>query len=205
MPRPGPIGWLMPGLIAEARFAADSALEGDGFEPSVPHKKTTLFGCPRSVPQFAFRNKNRLFRAGTDGSNLPSSRDESANLRSPSGGRWGRISSASRRCRSGTRRAANAARAAERLVDGLPGRRIILDRPAHALDRLLRAVAGFRFQIFVDLPQRRLRMVADPRRGATLAHHVPARLVLAVVMAAADREVVFGPNDLRAGLEAVRG
>src|ERR1700736_5600373 len=35
------------------------------------------------------------------------------------------------------------ARAAERLVDGLPGRRIILDRPAHALDRLLRAVAGF--------------------------------------------------------------
>src|ERR1700730_5193864 len=62
-----------------------------------------------------------------------------------------------------------------------------------------------RFQIFVDLPQRRLRMVADPRRGATLAHHVPARLVLAVVMAAADREVVFGPNDLRAGLEAAGG
>jgi hypothetical protein len=27
-------------------------------------------------------------------------------------------------------------------------------------------------------------MVADPRRGATLAHHVPARLVLAVVMVA---------------------
>src|ERR1700757_3084644 len=69
------------------------------------------------------------------------------------------------------------ARAAERLVDGLPGRRIILDRPAHALDRLLRAVAGFRFQIFVDLPQRRLRMVAGPRRGATFAHHVPARLL----------------------------
>ena len=36
--------------------------------------------------------------------------------------------------------------------------RIILDRPAHALDRLLRAVAGFRFQIFVDLPQCRLRV-----------------------------------------------
>ncbi|HJZ17822.1 MAG TPA: hypothetical protein VJ251_20655, partial [Stellaceae bacterium] len=59
----------------------DCLLEGDGFEPSVPHKKTTLFGCPRSVPQFAFRNKNRLFRAGTDGSNLPSSSGESsANL-----------------------------------------------------------------------------------------------------------------------------
>src|ERR1700720_333286 len=24
----------------------DCLLEGDGFEPSVPHKKTTLFGCP---------------------------------------------------------------------------------------------------------------------------------------------------------------
>jgi hypothetical protein len=59
---------------------------------------------------------------------------------------------------------------------------------------------GFRFQIFVDLPQRR---VADPRCGATLAHHIPARLVLAVVMAAADREVVFGPNDLRAGSSAI--
>ena len=58
------------------------------------------------------------------------------------------------------------ARAAERLVDGLPGRRIILDRPAHALDRLLRAVAGFRFQIFVDLPQRRLRMA--PTQDAVL-------------------------------------
>src|ERR1700720_1489108 len=81
MPRPGPIGWLMPGLIAEARFAADSPLEGDGFEPSVPHKKTTLFGCPRSVPQFAFRKKNRLFRAGTDGSNpSPSSGESRANL-----------------------------------------------------------------------------------------------------------------------------
>ena len=39
---------------------------------------------------------------------------------------------------------------------------------------------------FVDLPQYHLRMVVDPRRSATLVHHVPARLVLAVVMAAAD-------------------
>ena len=60
------------------RFARDSALEGDGFEPSVPHKKTTLFGCPRSVPQFAFR---RLFPARTDGSNpSPSSGASCANL-----------------------------------------------------------------------------------------------------------------------------
>jgi hypothetical protein len=42
--------------------------------------KKLLFGCPRSVPQFAFRNKNRLFRAGTDGSNpSPSSAESCAN------------------------------------------------------------------------------------------------------------------------------
>src|SRR5258705_10206446 len=59
----------------------DCLLEGDGFEPSVPRKKTPLFGCPRSVPQFAFRNKNRLFRAGTDGSNpSPSSAESRANF-----------------------------------------------------------------------------------------------------------------------------
>ena len=62
-------------VALRVRFAGDSPQEGDGFEPSVPHKKTTLFGCLRSVSQFAFRNKNRLFRAGTEGSNpSPSSR-----------------------------------------------------------------------------------------------------------------------------------
>ena len=44
------------------RGFADSLLEGDGFEPSVPHTKQP-FWVPRSVPQFAFRDKNRLFRA----------------------------------------------------------------------------------------------------------------------------------------------
>src|ERR1700749_4656674 len=32
-------------LIEEVRFASDSPLEGDGFEPSVPHKKTTLLAA----------------------------------------------------------------------------------------------------------------------------------------------------------------
>ena len=58
-----------------------SPLEGDGFEPSVPHTKQP-FWLPRSVPQFAFRDKNRLFRAGTDGSNPFTSREESASPRS---------------------------------------------------------------------------------------------------------------------------
>src|SRR6516225_10042853 len=47
----------------EVRFALDSPLEGDGFEPSVPHKKQPFLATPVRSPQFAFHNKNRLFRA----------------------------------------------------------------------------------------------------------------------------------------------
>jgi hypothetical protein len=47
----------------KVRFALDSALEGDGFEPSVPHKKQPFLAAPVRSPQFAFRNKKRLFRA----------------------------------------------------------------------------------------------------------------------------------------------
>jgi hypothetical protein len=43
----------------EVRFAHDSPLEGDGFEPSVPRK---IWGCPVDPPQFTFRNINRLAR-----------------------------------------------------------------------------------------------------------------------------------------------
>src|SRR5580693_765671 len=41
----------------------DCLLEGDGFEPSVPHKKQPFLAAPVRSPQFAFRNKKRLFRA----------------------------------------------------------------------------------------------------------------------------------------------
>ena len=34
-----------PNMIEEVRFAPDSALEGDGFEPSVPRRETTLRDC----------------------------------------------------------------------------------------------------------------------------------------------------------------
>ena len=44
-------------------FAHDSPLEGDGFEPSVPHKKQPFLAAPVRSPQFAFHNKKRLFRA----------------------------------------------------------------------------------------------------------------------------------------------
>jgi len=32
------------------KFAVDSPLEGDGFEPSVPHEKQPFLAPPRSVP-----------------------------------------------------------------------------------------------------------------------------------------------------------
>ena len=45
---------------ARLRFARDSPLEGDEFEPSVPRE---IFWLPASIPpQFTFRNINRLPR-----------------------------------------------------------------------------------------------------------------------------------------------
>jgi hypothetical protein len=50
-------------LIEEVRFAADSPLEGDGFEPSVPRQKDNAFRdssfptCPRATA--AFENARR--------------------------------------------------------------------------------------------------------------------------------------------------
>src|SRR6202030_4271510 len=68
-------------LIEEGQVRTRLAAGGRWIRTIGTAKKTTLFGCPRSVPQFAFRNKNRLFRAGTDGSNpSPSSEESNANL-----------------------------------------------------------------------------------------------------------------------------
>src|ERR1700694_5683871 len=58
----------------KVRFAVDSPLEGDGFEPSVPRKKDNVFrACARSTsPSDAAR--------GTEGSNpSPSSGESNAN------------------------------------------------------------------------------------------------------------------------------
>ena len=54
----------------------------------------------------------------------------------------------------------------------------------------------------IDVPERRLLAVAGPVRAAVPAHRVPARLVLPVIVAAAERKAVLGPDDLRAHLEA---
>ena len=63
-----------PNMIEEVRFAPDSALEGGGFEPSVPRKRDNVFrACARSTsPSDAAR--------GTEGSNpAPSSGESPAN------------------------------------------------------------------------------------------------------------------------------
>jgi hypothetical protein len=83
-----------------------------------------------------------------------------------------------------------------------PVKRVVLNWAAHALDGLLCAVAGLGLQVLVDVPHRGLLMIAGPLARRALAHRVPARLVLAVIMAAADRKVVFRPDDLRSSIKS---
>jgi len=50
-------------LRRSVKFAVDSLLEGDGFEPSVPRKRNNFSRPPPfDPPQFAFRKRNRLLR-----------------------------------------------------------------------------------------------------------------------------------------------
>src|SRR6267378_778275 len=52
-----------------------------------------------------------------------------------------------------------------------------------------------------DLPDGRLPAVALPVASPALAHGVPAGFVLPVIIAAAQGEVLFGPDDLSAWLQ----
>ena len=73
------LGNIFGAPIEEVRFARDSPLEGDGFEPSVPRKETNLVGRPRSIPRNSPSAKETgSFSPGTDGSNPPPSSKESA-------------------------------------------------------------------------------------------------------------------------------
>src|SRR4030081_1800302 len=54
----------------------------------------------------------------------------------------------------------------------------------------------------VNRPERRLLAVPAPIRPGCPAHRVPARLMLPMIMAAAEGKPVLGPDDLRAHLEA---
>jgi hypothetical protein len=63
-------------LPKKARFARDSPLEGDGFEPSVPHKKQAFLAAPVRSRNSPSTTKTGSFVPGTDGSNpSPSSRE----------------------------------------------------------------------------------------------------------------------------------
>jgi len=97
------------------------------------------------------------------------------------------------------------ARAEKRVVDHLAGPAVVDDRAPHAFDRLLRAVAPGVLVLRVtkrvvtgNLPDRRLPAVARPVAAFASAHRVPAGLVLPVVIAAAQYEMLFKPTDLRA-------
>jgi hypothetical protein len=63
------------------RWFADSSLEGDGFEPSVPHKKQPFLAAPVRSRNSPSETKPGSFVSGTDGSNPSPSREESANHR----------------------------------------------------------------------------------------------------------------------------
>src|SRR5215472_8154708 len=56
----------------------------------------------------------------------------------------------------------SSARTDERVVHGLAGAAVVLDRPAHALDRLLGAQTSLRLSRHVDVPHRRLSAVTVP-------------------------------------------
>src|SRR5437867_4048798 len=97
----------------------------------------------------------------------------------------------------------------EGIVQDIAANAVIQDRPAHQFYRLLRTVPGCgfvarateRIQIR-NMPKCRLRSVAIPARGLAFTHGVPARLMLPVVVAAAQRKVLLCPNDLRADAKA---
>src|SRR6202049_336592 len=97
--------------------------------------------------------------------------------------------------------------AEKRGIDRLPGPAVVGDRAAHALDRLLSAVPPALLALPVavrvvvwEFPDRGLRAVAVPMAGLARAHRVPTSLVLPVIIAAAQRERLPDPDDLRARL-----
>src|SRR2546423_1846124 len=64
---------------AVGEFVADSALEGDGFEPSVPHKIQLFLAAPVRSRNSPSATKTGSFVRGTGGSNpSPSSVESSA-------------------------------------------------------------------------------------------------------------------------------
>src|ERR1700747_1194645 len=69
------------GFAPKIRFAPDSPLEGNGFEPSVPGTKEPVFVAEGELRDRTGAAKKGCFLCGTDGSNPSPSSKESANHR----------------------------------------------------------------------------------------------------------------------------
>src|SRR5215831_8633508 len=88
------------------------------------------------------------------------------------------------------------ARAEKRVIDQRARPAVVDDRTAHALDRLLRAMAPARLALSIaegiiigNLPDRALRAVALPAAKPAGAHGVPAVFMAPMIVAAAQSEM----------------
>src|SRR6266446_1767806 len=77
---PTRIGTARPDDLLRRQAARDAVppLEGDGFEPSVPHKKQPFLAAPVRSRNSPSATKTGSFVPGTDGSNPSPSSEESA-------------------------------------------------------------------------------------------------------------------------------
>src|SRR5580704_65426 len=90
-PNPGPLEFFAALLSSKFRFARDSLLEGDGFEPSVPRQKDNAFRdssfptCARATAAFenARRPVQQLLLPVVDPVRLNAELANSAIVRSP--------------------------------------------------------------------------------------------------------------------------
>src|SRR6201993_5539871 len=104
------------------------------------------------------------------------------------------------------------ARTKKRVIDQFAGPAVVDDRSAHALDRLLRGVPPARLALAIakrivvgELPYGGLRAAPLPMARLALAHRVPAGFMAPMVVAPAQCEMRFGPDDLSAQLEPASG
>jgi hypothetical protein len=67
---PGPVAMLFLAVLVKLTRAVppDSLLEGDGFEPSVPRKRNTLWAAPVQSAAIRLGNRTGSFATGTGGS-----------------------------------------------------------------------------------------------------------------------------------------
>src|SRR5258708_8536419 len=99
------------------------------------------------------------------------------------------------------RRNQRGAAAEKWFVNGLPRVAVVEHWPAHALDRLLGRMLGFRIlPARRDSQKRGLFAVAGP--VTFLAYGIPAGFVLPVIIAPAHDQALLGPNDLRPNRKA---